>query len=148
MMSTGNRHPTRRGNMVKSLNKHTSVPTLNHVIKRKRPYASLLMQRTAIGSEKRWCGAGRLSVPISAGMCMQCNLICVSLAGLSNVGSQPYSRSANESLPGQRWVLLPLQPPPHRPRFLCVGGAYFILSLTPCQPGERLKKGMKRIQTL
>lgn len=133
MMSTGNRQPTRHGNMVKSLNKHTSVPILNRETKRSRFYPSLLMQRTATGSGKRWCGAGRLSVPISAGMCMQCNLICVSLAGLSNVGSQPYSRSANESLPGQLWVLLPL---------------YFILSLTPCQPGEPLKKGMKHIQTL
>lgn len=53
-------------------------------------------------------GARRLSVPISAGMCMQCNLIRVSLAGLSNVGPQPRSRSAKRGLSGRLWVLLPL----------------------------------------
>lgn len=74
------------------------------------------MQRIVTGSGKCFCAAACLSVPISPGMCMQCNLICLSLAVLSNAGSQPYSHSTNQLLSRQKpsgstlcWVLVSLK---------------------------------------
>lgn len=74
------------------------------------------MQRIVIGSGKCFCAAACLSVPISPGMCMQCNLICLSSAVLSNAGSQPYSHSTNQLLSRQKpsgstlcWVLVSLE---------------------------------------
>lgn len=75
-----------------------------------------ILQMQRIAPRSGCCAAECLSVLISPGMCMQCNLICLSLAVLSNAGCQPYSHPTNQLLSRQRpssstlhWVLVPFK---------------------------------------